>query len=262
LAPEKIAPAWRERAEAFAGVGKPSLLANSRWTLDMVRQRYGSAARSEAIHLGLDHRLFAPMSKSVVRRILGLPTDKLLIAMGAVDIDNQWKGGPVFESVYRALRSREDVGLLLFGRASERLPSVRSFGLIDDERLMPFLYNAADIYLTTATAESFGQTLLEASSCALPIVAFGVGGIADIVVHGETGLLVDPLSVPDMLAAIDRLVGSRELREQMGRNGRARVENNFTLALQAQRWKSYLMRLRQDAASPDSPVAAISGSVA
>lgn len=262
LAPEKIAPAWQARSGVFAGHSKVPLVANSRWTLDVVRQRYGSTARAEMVHLGLDHRLFAPLPKSVVRRVLGLPADKVLIAMGAVDIENQWKGGPIFESVYRALRSRDDVGLLLFGRASERLPSTRSFGLIEDERLMPFVFNAADIYVTTATAESFGQTLLEASACALPVVAFKVGGITDIVVHEETGLLVKPLSVPELLAAIDRLVANRPLREQMGRKGRAHVKDNFTLAHQAQLWSDYLMRLRNEAASDCSSLSAMPGPVA
>jgi glycosyltransferase involved in cell wall biosynthesis len=261
LAPEKIAPAWRERSAVFEGHGKIPLVANSRWTLDVALQRYGSTARSDMVHLGLDARLFAPMPKSVVRRVLGLPADKVLIAMGAVDIDNQWKGGAMFESVYRALRSRDDVGLLLFGRASERLPSTRSFGLIEDERLMPFLFNAADIYVTTATAESFGQTLLEASACALPVVAFKVGGITDIVVHEESGLLVEPASVPDLLAAIERLVASQPLMEKMGRNGRARVEDNFTLAHQGELWNDCLTRLRKGAASDCSSLSAMSGPV-
>lgn len=262
LAPEKIAPAWQKRSSVFAGRDKVPLVANSRWTLDVVLQRYGSTARSEMVHLGLDHRLFAPMPKSVVRRILGLPADKVLIAMGAVDIDNQWKGGPIFESVYRALRSRDDVGLLLFGRASERLPSTRSFGPIEDERLMPFLFNAADIYVTTATAESFGQTVLEASACAVPVVAFKVGGIPDIVLHEQSGLLVDPLSIPDLLAAVGRLVENGSLREQMGRNGRARVEDNFTLAHQGQLWNGCLMRLRNADASDGFSFTAMSGPVA
>lgn len=126
---------------------------------------------------------------------------------------------------------------------------------------MPFLFNAADIYVTTATAESFGQTLLEASACAVPVVAFKVGGITDIVVHEESGLLVEPASVPDLLAAIERLVANRPLREKMGRNGRARVEDNFTLAHQGELWNDCLTRLRNGAASDCSSLSAMSGPV-
>jgi glycosyltransferase involved in cell wall biosynthesis len=141
------------------------------------------------------------------------------------------------------LQGRDDVALILFGRASERFSSARSFGIIWSERLMPFVFNAADLYVTTAIEEAFGQTLLEASACGVPAVAFNVGGIKDIVVHEETGLLVDRISASDLLAAIERLVGDAALREKLGRNGRARVESRFTLAHQAAAWDNCLARL-------------------
>jgi glycosyltransferase involved in cell wall biosynthesis len=108
---------------------------------------------------------------------------------------------------------------------------------------MPFVFNAADLYVTTAIEEAFGQTLLEASACGVPVVAFDVGGIKDIVIHEETGLLVDRVSASDLLAAIGRLVGDAALREKLGRNGRAHVESQFTLAHQAAAWDNCLARL-------------------
>jgi glycosyltransferase involved in cell wall biosynthesis len=149
----------------------------------------------------------------------------------------------LFEAVCKALQARDDIALIVFGRASERLSSARSFGSVESERLMPFIFNAADLYITTATEEAFGQTLLEASACAVPVVAFNVGGIKDIVVHEETGLLVDRVSASDLLVAIERLVGDAALREKFGRNGRARVERQFTLAHQAGVWENCLARL-------------------
>jgi glycosyltransferase involved in cell wall biosynthesis len=163
--------------------------------------------------------------------------------MGAVDVRNRWKGGPVFEAVCKALERREDVALILFGRASEDFSPARSFGLIENERLMPFVFNSADLYVTTAIEEAFGQTLLEASACGLPVVAFNIGGIKDVVVDGETGLLADRVSAADLLGAIDRLVGDAALREKLGQNGRARVESRFTLAHQARAWENCLARL-------------------
>jgi glycosyltransferase involved in cell wall biosynthesis len=245
LAPEKIASAWQDRSNNFSGSAAVWLIANSSWTLDMARQRYGTSARTEMVHLGLDHHLFAPLPKLFVRRLLGLPSDKTIIAMGAVDIRDQWKGGPLFEAVCRTLEAREDVTLVLFGRASERFSGARSFGLVESEHLMPFVFNSADLFATTAIAETFGQTLLEASACAVPVVAFNIGGIKDIVVHEETGLLVDRVSASGLLDAIDRLVGDAALREKLGRNGRARVESRFTLAHQARAWENCLARLHE-----------------
>jgi glycosyltransferase involved in cell wall biosynthesis len=242
LAPEKIAQAWRDKGELFAGPHAIPLIANSRWTRDMSARRFAAFACTDPVHLAVDHDLFSPLHKQVVRRLLGLPDDKPIVAMGAVSVDDQWKGGPLFHSVHRALVKRSDVRLILFGNLSENLESARSFGFVDDERLMPFIYNAADIFISTASAESFGQSMLEASACGVPVVALPIGGTTDVVVHEQTGLLVDPPTTASMLAAIDRLLADQELRAALGRNGRNLVEQNFTLEHQARAWGALLKK--------------------
>src|SRR5262249_55026910 len=158
-------------------------------------ERFGTSAPVTVIHLGLDHELFAPMSKSAARRLLGIPEDKTIIAMGSVNVFNKWKGGPLFHGVYKALSERDDVAIILFGQGSESLTSLKSFGFVRDERLMPFIYGAADIFISTAIGESFGQSLLEASACARPVIALDVGGVRDIVDHEGSGMLVRRRSV-------------------------------------------------------------------
>jgi glycosyltransferase involved in cell wall biosynthesis len=243
LAPDKIAPAWRERGEIFAGVNPLPLIGNSRWTQNIALQRFGNTATTALVHLALDHELFAPMPKATARRLLGIPDDKPIVALGAVDVHNQWKGGPLFHGLHKALLKRSDIGLILFGRSSETLDCLRSFGLVVDERMMPMILNAADIFVSTATAESFGQSLLEASACGVPVVAFDVGGVSDVIVHNETGILVEEPSVENLLKAIDRLVANQSEREVLGRAGRTRVLDNFTLIRQADAWVDCLKRI-------------------
>jgi glycosyltransferase involved in cell wall biosynthesis len=243
LPPELIAPAWRERGEIFTGRERVALVGNSNWTRNLAVRRFGSMAATDVVHLGLDHEMFAPISREAARRLLDVPNDKLVITMGAVDVHNQWKGGPLFHELLGALGERDDVNLVLFGLSSEKLKCRKAFGLVRDERVMPLILNAADIYVSTATAESFGQSLLEASACALPVVAFDVGGVGDIIVNNETGILVDRQTLPDLIEAIDRLVENPVERDRMGRNGRRRVEERFTLLKQADAWVDCLKRI-------------------
>jgi glycosyltransferase involved in cell wall biosynthesis len=243
LEPDKIAAAWAERAGLFSGPSAIPLVANSRWTRDIVVQRFGDAARSEIVRLGIDHRLFAPLDKSAARRMLGIPNNKAIVVMGAVDINDRWKGGPIFKAVHGALCDRSDVGLVLFGRASETLSSARSFGFVRDEGMMALIMNCADLFISTATAESFGQTLLEASACGVPSVALRVGGVEDVIDHGRTGLLVDKQSATDILKAVDELIANPRLRTELGKNARAKVERDFTLACQAEAWVDCLAKL-------------------
>jgi glycosyltransferase involved in cell wall biosynthesis len=243
LPAEKIAPAWRERENLFTGPERIALVGNSNWTRNLAAQRFGDKAAIEMVHLGLDHEMFAPIPKQIARRLLGVPDDKPIITMGAVDVHNQWKGGPLFHRLLTMLGERDNLSVVLFGQSSETLKCRKAFGLVLDERLMPLILSAADIYVSTATAESFGQSLLEASACALPVVAFNVGGVSDIIVDNETGILVDQQNVANLLAAIDRLLENPVLRLAMGRNGRQRVEENFTLKHQAAAWVDCLKRM-------------------
>jgi glycosyltransferase involved in cell wall biosynthesis len=243
LAPEKIAPAWRERGDIFTGPERIPLVGNSKWTRKLAVQRFGATATTDVVHLGIDHELFTPMPKTVARRLLGIPDNKPIILMGAVDVHDQWKGGPSFHELLGALVQRVDLDVVVFGRLSEKLTCRKSFGLVRDERMMPLILNAADIFVSAATAESFGQSLLEASACGLPVIAFNVGGVSDVVVDNETGLLVDHQTVPNLLIAIDRLLKNATEREEMGRKGRLRVEKNFTLTHQADAWVECLNRI-------------------
>jgi glycosyltransferase involved in cell wall biosynthesis len=243
LAPSKIASAWKERAGFFTGASAIPLIANSRWTRDIVIQRFGSAARTDVVHLGIDHYLFAPLDKADARRLLGIQPDKTMIVMGAVDVTDRWKGGPIFQAVRRSLLERPDVGVMLFGRASETVESTKSFGFVRDEGLMALILNAADIFVSTAIAESFGQTLLEASSCGLPVVALDVGGITDIVEHGKTGLLAEQPTAAGMISAIDLLIENPQMRAELGKNARTKVEREFTLARQGEAWIDCLRKM-------------------
>jgi glycosyltransferase involved in cell wall biosynthesis len=62
---------------------------------------------------------------------------------------------------------------------------------------------------------------------ARPVVASAVGGLLDLVVDGETGLLVPPRDVAALRAALERLLGDPELRRRLGEAGRERVLEHF-----------------------------------
>ncbi len=72
-------------------------------------------------------------------------------------------------------------------------------------------------------AEPFGIVVLEAMAAGRPVIGSRTGGIADVVVHGETGLLVPPGDPPALRDAIASLLASPKLREQMGQAGQRRV---------------------------------------
>jgi glycogen synthase len=111
------------------------------------------------------------------------------------------------------------------------------------------LYSHAAVFCCPSIYEPFGIINLEALACATPVVASAVGGIPEVVVDGQTGLLVrvdqqrespfEPLDPArfsrDLADAINRLLRDPALRERMGQAGRARVEEHFAWSVIARR---------------------------
>lgn len=86
--------------------------------------------------------------------------------------------------------------------------------------------------------EGFGITYLEANACGRPVIGGRSGGVGDAVVNGVNGFLVDPESPAEIADRVVELLTDRDLREQLGRQGRERVERDF-------QWASVAARVRQ-----------------
>lgn len=90
--------------------------------------------------------------------------------------------------------------------------------------------NGADIVLTPSTEESFGLAALEAAQMQKPVIASDVGGLPEVVLHNETGLLVPAGNVTALAEAVKLLIQQPELAVKLGSNARARALESFTLA--------------------------------
>lgn len=105
-------------------------------------------------------------------------------------------------------------------------------GVLDDAEL-PEAYSTATVYLGASRVEQevdvegFGISFIEASACALPVVAGDSGGIRSAVRAGETGLVVPPTDVDAVTAAIASLLRDPHLRRTFGRAGRIAVETHY-----------------------------------
>jgi glycosyltransferase involved in cell wall biosynthesis len=86
-----------------------------------------------------------------------------------------------------------------------------------------------DMFALPSLSEGLSSAILEAMSASLPIVATNVGGIPELVTSGDNGLLVPPGDPAALAQAIRQLADNPEECLRMGRRGRARMEEHFTL---------------------------------
>jgi len=113
--------------------------------------------------------------------------------------------------------------------AAKHLPGQHRFlGKISRDKMVEF-YSAGEIFAFPGINESLGMIYLEAQSCGLPVVAFRNGGIPEVVINGETGILTDMFSKQQYIEAIKKLLINNELREEMGRNARRYVHAHHNI---------------------------------
>jgi glycosyltransferase involved in cell wall biosynthesis len=118
------------------------------------------------------------------------------------------------------------------------------------------LMAAADIVVHVPEYEGFGIVVLEAMAAGRPVVVSdGPGGLSDIVVPGETGLIVPAGDSESLAKALGRLAGEPAERERLGRNGRERCEREFSARVMAERtaalYERVLSRLGRERLSRD-----------
>lgn len=92
---------------------------------------------------------------------------------------------------------------------------------------VPGVLQRLDVFAMPSTWEGFGVGALEASAMELPVVASDIHGIPDVVVDGETGILVPARDTGAIASAIARLAGDPTVRRAMGAAGRAFVERHY-----------------------------------
>jgi glycosyltransferase involved in cell wall biosynthesis len=90
------------------------------------------------------------------------------------------------------------------------------------------LLRQADVLVHTALADPHPRAVLEAMAAGIPVVAFAVDGVAETVLHGETGLLVPPGDEPALAEALEQLARNRDLRAKLGQAGSKRALDVFS----------------------------------
>jgi glycosyltransferase involved in cell wall biosynthesis len=203
------------------------------------------------------------------RTLTGVPPGRTVV--GIVGRLQPWKGQErLLEAVTELCREGHDLHLLMVGgeahgfsagferqlhsrvEALDMEDRVTMTGQVDD--VTPHLA-AMDVLVNASDHEPFGIVLLEAMAQGVPVLAVSDAGPREIVVPGESGLLV-PNSRPDVLAgALRRLVAEPELRRRLGSGGRDRVGDRFTAEQMAHRLQSTLERLAGRSQEPSAPLA-------
>ncbi len=193
----------------------------------------GSCNGVDTLFFSGAHPLQEPSQQ--LRADLNMPEQITIGFTGRISRD---KGVDILLDAFARLRTKHPrVQLLVVGPVeadaagsaviSERLyntEGVYCTGMLRDVRPA---YCLMDMLVLPSLREGLGNVLLEASAMELPVVAADIPGCRDALVNGETGILFEKGKVGALTDALERLVQDPLLRQQMGRSGRAFVQDNF-----------------------------------
>ena len=99
---------------------------------------------------------------------------------------------------------------------------------------VPSMHNKFDVFVCPSLNESFGVSVLEASACEVPVIVTNAGGLKEVAINGETGLMVNPGSTDEIADAISFFIDNPESISVFGKKGRKFVQDNFN-------WKDNLV---------------------
>ena len=131
------------------------------------------------------------------------------------------------KGILELVQATQGIKLTVAGDGPLRAQVPGALGFVPHHELPP-LYERAAVVAVPSHREGFGVACAEAMAAGRPVVASAVGGLLDLVVDGETGLLVPPHNVGALRAALERLLGDAELCARMGAAGRERIREHFT----------------------------------
>ena len=227
-----------------------TVVANSEYTAESVR-RAAPRARIEVVHNPVDLERWDParIDRVHARAKLTEVRNRALL-LGVVAQLTPWKGQDIAIEALHLLRKQGIdahlvlIGSVKFGAGSTRFDNrayverlearVRELRLQDrvswlgERNDVVELVAALDVLLLPSHEEPFGRAVIEAMAMEVPVVATSVGGPAEILTDGREGYLVAPHN-PAAWAEAIRLTGNPAARRLMGRAGRLRVEEAFTL---------------------------------
>jgi glycosyltransferase involved in cell wall biosynthesis len=224
---------WLPTGVVAAGVGKPFVL--QLWGTDVELAR---RARSLARRVVSKARLVICPSQALAGAARELGAREVRVIPSGVQVPDEvaepaeppeilFAGRLSPEKgILELVEAARDLNLVVAGDGPLRSQVPGAMGFVPHHALGA-LYERAAVVACPSHREGFGVVCAEAMAYGRPVVAGAVGGLLDLVVDGETGLLVPPRDVGALRTALERLLGDAELRRRLGAAARERIKERF-----------------------------------
>jgi len=214
----------------------------SKWLKEKVEK---SILKNHPVHLiynGINTSIFKPNNdKKRIREELGFPENAFLFGSAAKGgiFESFFKGGNYAKQVVAGLTSerKDSFFINICARCKSNIANVIDVPWVADEHFLSKVLSVLDAFIFTSIAENCPLAVLEALACGLPVVAFSIGGVPELVREGIDGFLMARGDWRSMVTVLKKLADEPDLRRQIGINTRARVLEEFDHAGVTERYE-------------------------
>lgn len=181
----------------------------------------------------IDTNIYKPLDNGDLKEEYDLDPNDFYILFGAVDLKDERKGFSYLLAALSSLKeSIPNMHLLTFGKQPDHIfdGKATSMGQISSEEKLNEIYNLADVFVLPSIQDNLPNTVMEAMSCGLPVVAFDCGGVSDMVSHHENGFLAPNKDSNALAEGIIHFQDEKK-RVNAGKRARQKIESFFSDAV-------------------------------
>jgi glycosyltransferase involved in cell wall biosynthesis len=223
-----------------------NLVVPSRWLFDCVRSSLlMKNFNTKIIPYPIKTNFWTIKNKNECKKILKLEIKCNYILLVMSYAEDGWKGGDLFLNTLNYLKKKkyDNFDVILIGNPNKNYKNnlsscgfkIHDYGYVDNLEMQNIIYNASDLIVVPSRYDNLPMVASEASLSGVPVVAFNVCGLKDLVIHKKTGWLAKPFNIKNLAEGIIYILSNGKIRKKMSyfsRKNALKKYNENTIARQ------------------------------
>jgi glycosyltransferase involved in cell wall biosynthesis len=196
----------------------------------------------------VDTETFAPVERHDARVAAGLPADvPIVLFLSSAGITDHRKGWDLLAQAMPAVLAQHPTAVVAVAGPQPRADSmptslpIQWLGEVRGNQALRDLYASANVVVVPSREDNLPLTAMEAHSVGIPVAAFAIGGLPDIVIDGKTGVLAQPFDTAELAAGITRLLGSEG--SSFGAHARSHAMHTWSPKVVVQQYQEVYQQL-------------------
>lgn len=234
---------WIKKKSVYAENKKAVFVACSEWLAGIARKSsLLKGIRIEAIANPINTSVYQPLPNGDLKDKWNISQNAKVILFGAANINDKRKGISYLLEALEILKNNSpelQIEIILFGKnklldVSTLAFPTKNLSVIKNEQDLVEIYNLADVFVLPSLEDNLPNMVMEALSCAVPVVAFNQGGVPEMLDHQQNGYVAAYKSSQDMANGIKWVLNQNG--KTLKTNARQKVLDNYSEKVIAQKY--------------------------